>query len=146
MKRTGIHVLVLGALAALSLAGSAQAAQTTVPAQPGDVAGTLSINDGTIMVSNGGAFVSARPGQPIRLGDRLMVTTDSSVAVVYPGGCAKRFDRPGVYTITADCDPNAVFEHTGPSPATLTAISAGAVIAGIVIASDSGSGSSPISR
>src|SRR5690606_23756280 len=68
------------------------------PATAQDIAGTLRIH-GNVMVSAGGEFTSARDGQPILAGQRLLVGDGASATVEYGRDCKQEFDAAGVYVV-----------------------------------------------
>lgn len=70
-------------------------------AQEGGV--TLRVDRGTVMTSQGGEFASARSGQSVVAGERLMITEGATATLTYPKGCARQFSAPGVYVIGAAC-------------------------------------------
>lgn len=76
-------------------------AAATASAQEGGV--TLRVDRGTVMTSQGGEFASARSGQSVVAGERLMITEGATATLTYPKGCARQFSAPGVYVISAAC-------------------------------------------
>jgi hypothetical protein len=82
-------------------------------------------DSGVIMVSDGGAYQTAVPGQRVSAKSRLMVSKESSATVIYDDGCEKKYTDPGVYDISAECvlPPVAVASSGAP-----TALKVGAVI------------------
>jgi hypothetical protein len=82
---------------------------------------------GVIMVSNGGPFQTAVPGQRVSAKSRLMVSKESAATVVYDDGCKQKYSKPGVYDISADCAlPPVAVASAGPSKALI----AGAIVVG----------------
>ena len=74
------------------------------PAMAQDATGTLRIN-GNIMISSGGDFVSARDGQPVVAGQRILVGDDSSATVEFASDCKRSFSSAGIHVIPpARCD------------------------------------------
>ena len=74
------------------------------PAMAQDATGTLRIN-GNIMISSGGDFVSARDGQPVVAGQRILVGDDASATVEFSSDCKRSFSSAGVHVIPpARCD------------------------------------------
>ena len=105
----------------------------------------LQVNHGSVLVSTGGEFVQAAPGQVIEPGHRVMLAEGASASLGYANGCQKALSEPGVYTVTADC-------AVGGSQ---RSVSTGTVVAGVVggvavIAAVAGGGGSddppPVSR
>lgn len=70
-------MLGFGLAALVPLAGAA------TPFAP---AATLTVNSGTVLVNNGSQFVTAKPGQAIKAGDRVMVMSGGSASVTYANG------------------------------------------------------------
>ena len=104
----------------------------------------LEIDSGSVLVSTGGAFVQAAPGQVVEPGHRVMVAEGGQAALDYGNGCRKALSEPGVYTVTAECSMAGAQGRVGT----------GAVVAGVaggvaVIAAAAGGGGSnppPVSR
>ncbi|MDG6348283.1 hypothetical protein QAA18_05940 [Luteimonas sp. 8-5] len=71
---------------------------TAFPVVAQDVTATLRIH-GQVMVSAGGDFVSARDGQPVLAGQRILVGDGASVTVEYGRDCTRSFDTAGVHVI-----------------------------------------------
>lgn len=75
-------------------------AGAATPFAPGAV---LSIDQGTVLVNNGSQFVTAKPGQALKAGDRVMVMTGGVASVSYsdghtaalPAGTLVSFDARG---------------------------------------------------
>ena len=55
------------------------------------------------MTSQGGEFATANSGQVLVVGERLMVSENSSATVVYGNDCKREYTAPGVYVIDATC-------------------------------------------
>lgn len=69
----------------VSLACATSAASAATSASP--VTGpTLSVSKGTVLVSNGGQFVTAKPGQVLKAGDRVMVMQGGNATLNYGNG------------------------------------------------------------
>lgn len=71
---------------------------TAHPALAQDVTATLRVN-GQVMVSAGGDFVTARDGQPVLAGQRLLIGDGASATVEYGRDCKRSFDTAGVHVI-----------------------------------------------
>lgn len=71
---------------------------TAFPVVAQDVTATLRIH-GQVMVSAGGDFVSARDGQPVLAGQRILVGDGASATVEYARDCTRSFDTAGVHVI-----------------------------------------------
>ena len=61
---------------------------TAYPALAQDVTATLRVS-GQVMVSDGGDFVSARDGQPVIAGQRILVGDRASATVEYARDCER---------------------------------------------------------
>src|SRR5687768_10133053 len=72
MTRTAI------ALAAALLAGPVLAAESV---------GSLSAQEGTVLVNQGEEFITAADAQSLNPGDRVMVMTGGSAAITFADGC-----------------------------------------------------------
>lgn len=87
-------------LLGLALAAMVPVAGAATPFAP---VATLTANQGTVLVNNGSQFVTAKPGQTIQAGDRVMVMTGGSATVKYsdghsatlPAGSLVSFDSRG---------------------------------------------------
>lgn len=78
-----IQKLLIAAMLAGAVATAGAATQSS------DVVGpTLVVGKGTVMVSNGSQFVTAKPGQVLKPGDRVMVLQGASATVNYGNGRA----------------------------------------------------------
>lgn len=74
------------------------------PATAQDLAGTLRIR-GNVMVSSGGEFTSARDGQPVLAGQRVLVGDGASATVEYDRDCKQSFETAGVHVVApGHCD------------------------------------------
>lgn len=79
---------------------------TALPALAQDVTATLRTR-GNVMVSTGGEFVTARDGQPVLAGQRILVGDGASATVEYGRDCKQSFDTAGVHVIPPGrCDDN----------------------------------------
>lgn len=74
------------------------------PTTAQDLAGTLRIR-GNVMVSSGGEFTSARDGQPVLAGQRVLVGDGASATVEYDRDCKQSFETAGVHVVApGHCD------------------------------------------
>ncbi|MBJ6978108.1 hypothetical protein [Luteimonas sp. MC1895] len=125
---------------ALALAPLAVQAQEPAAAPIG-----LQVDGGSVLVSSGGEFVQAAPGQAVEPGHRVMLAEGARASLDYGNGCRKAMSEPGVYTVTAVC--NAASTQRGYSTGTVVAAAAAGVA---VIAAVAGGGGSddptPVSR
>lgn len=121
---------------ALAIAPTAALAQD--PAT--DTAIGLTVENGSVLVSTGGEFVQATPGQVLQPGQRVLVAEGASASLDYRGGCQTPLAQPGVYTVSASCNPAGTNPaESGTSTASGTgagtggaAIGTGTVVAGVV--------------
>jgi len=67
------------------LAGASVTAGAATPTSA-SFAPTLSVTKGTVLVSSGSQFVTAKPGQVLKAGDRVMVMQGGSASVNYANG------------------------------------------------------------
>ena len=84
-------------LAKLVLATAVSA--LALPAFAQDTIGTLTVQQGTIMTSNGGEFASASTGESMQSGERLMVGEGGRASVTFTNGAVVNYTAPGVYTV-----------------------------------------------
>lgn len=68
-----------------------------------DMDATLQIDQGSIMTSAGGDFVTAADRKRLDEGQRVMVTEGSKATLVYDNGCREELVDPGVYVVDEDC-------------------------------------------
>jgi len=73
-------------------------------AMSADDAATLRVDQGAVMSSEGGEFVTAQTGQVLLEGQRLMVTEGAVATLIYSDDCKVVYDVPGVYVIDEDCE------------------------------------------
>ena len=131
---------VLAASAGLLLAASAMAAE-------GDA--QLRVDQGKVMVSQGGDFTPVSGSSPVRSGDRIMVTEGAVATVLYDQGCQRQYTVPGVYPYEEGC-PKAAAAQPGDKMVNWTMVSAIGVSA-VLVGAAAGSGGSddkppPVSR
>ena len=88
-------VLVVATSLALAVSSAAIAAD-----QP---TASLRVDRGSVMVSQGGEFATASSGQALVVGERLMVSENSTATVIYDNDCKREYNAPGVYVIDATC-------------------------------------------
>ena len=72
-------------------------------ASAAEQAATLRVDRGSVMASQGGEFATANSGQVLVVGERRMVSENSSATVVYGNDCKREYTAPGVYVIDATC-------------------------------------------
>ncbi|MEO5595574.1 MAG: hypothetical protein ABIQ97_00285 [Lysobacteraceae bacterium] len=77
-------------------------------AYAGDAEVTLSGQKGTVMVNSGKQFVSAKAGQSLKQGDRVMVMEGGTATVTYPNGCVATVQSGSMIDVNAStCGNNA---------------------------------------
>jgi hypothetical protein len=101
-------------------------AVSTVASASGPAA-TLHVERGSVMTSQGGEFATAKSGQALAAGERLMLGEDSAAAVAYPNGCQREFSAPGVYVVEADCQKAAAVDWGGAATVA-TGVAVGAAV------------------
>src|SRR3546814_16589845 len=69
------------------------------PAMTQEVIGILTVNNGTVMTSTGGEFVSAATGEAIEAGEQIMVSEGGSASVTFSHGVVSHFPTPGVHPL-----------------------------------------------
>ncbi len=87
MRAIALVSCVMPALLALAPTAMAQ-----------DATATLRIR-GSVMVSSGGEFITARDGQVVIAGQRILVGDNASATVEYDRDCKRSFDTAGVHLI-----------------------------------------------
>jgi len=140
-----ICVLLCLSSSAFAQSNGASASAATKANKP--IVGTLRINRGDIMISGGNAFVSAVPNEPVKSGDRIMISSGSSATVIHNDGCTQTYDKVGVYTIGSGC--NQALAVVSPSSKATVGVWAAAVTAAVIYSySNSGNppAANPISR
>jgi hypothetical protein len=139
MVKSSMFVVSFALITVLSLPVFAQ----DVPAKA--AVATVQVDGGVIMVSDGGAFTSATTGEQVAAGNRIMVSKDSAVSVVYSDGCKQSYTKPGVYPIVAQCKPAASVGNAGEgwnaAAVAIGVAGAGGVIGGLLSNSHCNSGS-----
>jgi hypothetical protein len=121
MKNSMIRSILLGlTVAAVSLPLYAQTAAGANDGEEKTVA-EVRTDGGVIMVSEreGGGFQTAVPDQRVKAKARLMVSKESAATVVYDDGCEQKYDKPGIYEISATCALPVVLGGGGSSNALL---------------------------
>ncbi|HEY4530698.1 MAG TPA: hypothetical protein VIG97_10310 [Luteimonas sp.] len=130
MQLNRIVTAVAVALAIAPIAAFAQDPAT-------DAAIGLTVENGSVLVSTGGEFVQATPGQVLQPGQRVLVAEGASASLNYSGGCQTPLAQPGVYTVSATCNVAGTRTTGEGSSATAggaggSAIGTGTVVAGVV--------------
>ena len=129
--------VVLAATAALALPAFAQ-----------ETIGTLTVNSGTVMTSNGGEFASAGSGEGIQVGEQVMLAENSSASITFSNGAVVNYSAPGVYTING-LPAAGVGTAAGASNAATAGIIVGAAVLGALAVEQAGdevAPDSPVSR
>ncbi len=73
---------------------------------------TLRVDSGRVMTSQGGEFATARSGQLVAAGNRLMVAENSAATVIFSDNCQRQYSAPGVYAIERECERGAALVGT----------------------------------
>ena len=136
---TKLLPLVLAASAGLLLAVSANAAE-------GDA--RLRVDQGKVMVSQGGDFTAVTGEGAVGPGYRIMLTEGATATVLYDQGCQRQYTVPGVYPFEEGC-PKAALAQPGDRMVNWTMVSAigiGAVVAGAALSGGSDNDNPPVSR
>lgn len=144
MNDSTIKSLVLGVAMAVSLPLYAQA-----PAESVAPVARVETDSGVVMISDSGEFATAMANQSVPAKARIMVSEGSSATVVYKDGCKQKYDKPGVYEVSATCVPAAAFASSGgPSAALIVggAVLASAAVYTIVDNNSSNDDRPPVSR
>ncbi len=68
-------------------------------AQAVDDVGTLRVDSGAAMRSEGADFVSVKSGARVAVGTRLMLTRDSEAVVTFDNGCIQNYKKAGVHSV-----------------------------------------------
>lgn len=116
----------------LSVAALALAAPVLAQSQPQDDNIVIQINAGSAMTSTGGDFMTANSGQPVVVGEKVMVNAGSMATLVYKNGCKIELKQPGVYTVPQECKV-AGWANNGTPSVPNAAIIAGAAVLGAAV-------------
>lgn len=130
--------LACACLLPATAAAAGQATPGTAAAAPA-VAETpivLRVDDGSVMVSDGGEFAPATTGTVLQPGDRLMVAEGGVATVFVDDSCYVTYDTPGVHVVTRECARVGSPVPTG----TTVGIIAGVVVLGALAAGGGGGG------
>ena len=131
--------LLLTASAGLMLTASVVAAE-------GDA--QLRVDQGKVMLSQGGDFAAVNGSSKVGSGDRIMVTEGAAATVLYSEGCQREYTVPGVYPFEQGC-PKVAVTQPGDRMVNWTMVSAigvGAVLAGAALSGGSDNDNPPVSR
>lgn len=123
--------ILLLAMAAALCAAPAFAQQEAATA-------TLRVDAGSVMVSNGGEFVTATSGTQVPTGARVMLAEGSRATLIYPGGCTQPLTSAGVFGVPVNCvaaagSSGATTATTGSTGTSAAATAAGVDVAGLGI-------------
>lgn len=102
------------------------------PAFAQEPVATLQVEAGNVMTSEGGEFQTARTGEALNVGERIMLSENSVAVVRYSNGCARRYDAPGVYPVPVSCTPIAG-RWSGQTDWASVGIGAGVFLAGVAV-------------
>ncbi|MGY1529593.1 hypothetical protein [Luteimonas sp. A649] len=126
--RTLSRFIVSSALALAAFVVQAQDTTPIVEVEPAADPGiALGIDSGSVLVSTGGEFTQAAPGQVLAAGDRVLVSEGSSATLSYSGGCQKALATAGVYTVEADCSLPGT-RSGGPSAGVIAGVVGGVAV------------------
>ena len=132
-----------------SLAATASAGLLlAVSATAAEGGAQLRVDQGKVMVSQGGDFTPVSGSSPVRSGDRIMVTEGGAATVLYSEGCQREYTVPGVYPFENGC-PKAALAQPGDKMVNWTMVSAigvGAVLVGASLSGGSDNDNPPVSR
>ena len=92
----------------------------------------IQINAGSAMTSTGGDYMSANSGQPVVVGEKVMVNAGSAATLMYKNGCKMELRQPGVYTVPGECRA-AGWTSDGTASGANAAIIAGAAVLGAAV-------------
>lgn len=137
----------MGKFFALLLTASAGLMMTaSVVAAEGDA--QLRVDQGKVMLSQGGDFAAVNGSSKVGSGDRIMVTEGAAATVLYSEGCQREYTVPGVYPFEQGC-PKVAVTQPGDRMVNWTMVSAigvGAVLAGAALSGGSDNDNPPVSR
>lgn len=106
----------------------------------------LQVDGGSVLVSSGGEFVQAAPGQAVQPGHRVMLSEGASASLTYGNGCQKSMSEPGVYTVTPDCNPASTQRRYSTGTVVAAAVAGVAVIAAVAGGGGGSDNPAPVSR
>lgn len=105
----------------LSLMFGAGVACAAVTPVSGSIA-TIAKSEGMVLVNQGKYYVTARPGQQLSVGDRIMTMAGASASIAYKDGCVQQL-KPNnklVFNSVAECSTKtAKIQSVGPHYAAL---------------------------
>ena len=134
----------MGKFFALLLTASAGLMMTaSVVAAEGDA--QLRVDQGKVMLSQGGDFAAVNGSSKVGSGDRIMVTEGAAATVLYSEGCQREYIVPGVYPFEQGC-PKVAVTQPGDRMVNWTMVSAigvGAVLAGAALSGGSDNDNPP---
>ncbi len=109
---------------------------------------TLQVESGTVMTSRGGPFAPAASGARLNAGDRVMLSDQRSVRLLYGDGCSRELTAPGVYAVAPTCAAGTVAASGGSVGLRTGALITGVAVAGViaVVADAHDDDAQPISR
>lgn len=123
MTPSVIRSIVVGiaiAGAAMPIQAQMMAPESSAPAAPAsNTVAEVRTDGGVVMISDGGPFQTALPGQRVDANSRVMVSKESAATVIYDDGCKQKYDKPGIYPVGETC-------VLPPPPVAATASKAGA--------------------
>jgi len=105
----------------------------------------IQINAGSAMTSTGGDFMTASSGQPVVVGEKVMINAGSAATLVYKNGCKMELRQPGVYTVPADCKVAGWANNGGASGANAAIIAGAAALGAAVLINEKDEKVGPLS-
>ena len=97
----------------------------------------LRVDAGSALTSTGGEFTSAGTGEPLVVGEKVLINEGSKAAVVYDDGCEIKFDKPGVYEVPGDCKKGAWVTDAKSNTNTWVVVGAALLGAALISGGDS---------
>lgn len=139
MNRLTVITIALTASMATATAFAQQAAadaSATSASEAPAATATVRVDQGKVMVSDGGAFTAVVTGAAIAPGQRLMLSEGAAATVMYSNHCKRKYSAPGVYVIedASNCKAPVAGSNTG------VAIGVAAGAAAIGVAAGGGGG------
>jgi hypothetical protein len=117
--------------AAMPLQAQMMAPKSSKPAAPvSNAVAEVRTDGGVVMISDGGPFQTAVPGQRVDAKSRVMVSKESAATVIYDDGCRQKYDKPGIYSINETCvlPPPAVAATASKAGAPMWLVGTGVAI------------------
>lgn len=113
----------------LALAASA-GLLLSVPAIAAEGDARLRVDQGKVMVSQGGDFTAVNGEGVVGPGYRIMLTDGATATVLYDEGCQRQYTVPGVYPFEEGCPKAAAVQGKPVNWTLVSAIGVGAILVG----------------